>query len=168
MDIVHRYKNIIENKKTDQVHLIQKKESWKQIANDFNAQNLHVPRKWNQLKTLYEHTKHDAKKEKAADRVSCLSNLKQIPHFFLFQVQTYLTGGGKKQKTISEISEKALAIIEEQITPNKNNYDSSAQFYSDFLVSFLFLFFTIFIIIILKHFRKMMRAQVQIACISNL
>jgi uncharacterized protein YgfB (UPF0149 family) len=65
--------------------------AWENIVAEFNAQNLHVPREWTQLRTLYEHTKHDAKKEKSFDRVSF--SLYQKVHnkeFLIFNIDASL------------------------------------------------------------------------------
>ena len=65
LDLVHRHKNVLENKRTDDVTVDQKKKIWEVITKVFNQENIHVHRSWIQLKNVYDHAKHDAKKELA-------------------------------------------------------------------------------------------------------
>jgi Myb/SANT-like DNA-binding domain len=108
---------------------------WEVIADEFNRESIHVKRSWLQLKNFYEHAKHDAKKELAEDRVSdflhfsikklyCMTDV-VIMHL---QRQTFMTGGGPKSTKISDIAAKTLQIIQKQVTPDTNCFDSSANF----------------------------------------
>jgi hypothetical protein len=46
-------------------------------------------------------------------------------------MQVYMTGGGQRTGKMSQIAEKTLAIIEEQVTPYHNVADTSAAYFSD-------------------------------------
>ena len=51
VDLCLKYKNIIENKKTDGATTKSKDETWKILAKEFQANSIcHIPRDWKQLK----------------------------------------------------------------------------------------------------------------------
>ncbi|KAH1021639.1 hypothetical protein HUJ04_011132, partial [Dendroctonus ponderosae] len=63
MDIIEKYKNIVENKKTDCISSNQKKKAWVQIANEFNAICPDSSfRDCNTLKKFYENKKKEVRK----------------------------------------------------------------------------------------------------------
>lgn len=84
INIAAKFKDIIENKKTDAVTVIEKNETWKKIAQQFNSCGPSCPRDVESLKRCYENRKKLLRKSAAFQRR-----------------QLYKTGGG-----LPEITEK--------------------------------------------------------------
>jgi hypothetical protein len=71
LDLIWSSKDIIENKKTDKVYANQKKEKFKEIAQQFNSSGVGATyRAAEKLQAQYEQIKCDARKEKAKFLVS--------------------------------------------------------------------------------------------------
>lgn len=105
INIILKYKNVIEDKKTDNISLKNKTETWRKITDKFNCESSSL-RTTQQIKNVYKNAKCDLKKE--------ISNHK---------METYKTGGG----TCSSFNENnpLLSVVSEQTTPIRNDYDSS-------------------------------------------
>lgn len=69
IDVILRYKGIIENKKTDGVTNKQKAIAWENIAKEYNSCNINMPRCSKQLKNLYENVKRKLKKQISNEKV---------------------------------------------------------------------------------------------------
>lgn len=109
INLVKKYKDIIENKKTDQVTTIDKKKCWETISKEFNSQQLsHKTAK--QLKTCYNNMKLKHRKE-AAER----------------KRDVMRTGGGpatiKKETQYSAIAE----LVDPGITASSNPFDDDGD-----------------------------------------
>lgn len=65
--LVLQYKDIIENKITDNSSLKDKKNCWQKIADGYNAEAIHS-RSIESLKSLWDNIKHDARKLRAKER----------------------------------------------------------------------------------------------------
>lgn len=70
INICIKYKPIIENKRTDGVSNKQKNIAWDNIAKEFNASGVNVPRSTKQLRTFYDNLKKRIKRQTADEKVS--------------------------------------------------------------------------------------------------
>ncbi|XP_022195800.2 uncharacterized protein LOC111053259 [Nilaparvata lugens] len=68
MQIILRYKTVVENRKIDRINIQEKNYAWMAIANEFNAIQTTGVRDLKALKTLLENLKMKAKREKSEDR----------------------------------------------------------------------------------------------------
>ena len=72
IDLVEKYRGVIENKKTDATTCKQKEEAWASVATDFNGQSAAgVKRTSQQLLNAYKNLKRVAKK-KLSDDKACI------------------------------------------------------------------------------------------------
>lgn len=69
LNIVESYCSILENKKTDNISVKKKKNTWEDIKNQYNAIQTSGERNINQLQHLYDESKRRAKKNFADDKV---------------------------------------------------------------------------------------------------
>lgn len=69
LNLIEKYINIIENKKTNSVFNKQKIECWEKIAKEFSALQTSGIRSGAQLKACYEQMKKIAKQHQAEDKV---------------------------------------------------------------------------------------------------
>lgn len=112
LDLVHKHKAVIENKRTEKTVTLLKQKTWAKIQNEFNAATPSTPiREWDRLKQMYEGLKHDARKENSKNKT-----------------ERYLTGGGPAVNDVSDVTQKVLDIIHDQIQPIPNPTDSSAEY----------------------------------------
>ena len=65
LELVHKYKDVIENKRTDGLSSQQKNNGWKLICREFNASDRVTKRNVEQLKKCWSNTKQRCRKEKA-------------------------------------------------------------------------------------------------------
>ncbi|KAH7939883.1 hypothetical protein HPB52_018719 [Rhipicephalus sanguineus] len=66
-DLVNKYREVLENKRTDAVSLQRKQRTWDQLASEFNSrQNVH-PRTAKQLKKCWDNLKEKWRRAKADD-----------------------------------------------------------------------------------------------------
>ncbi|XP_022200670.2 myb/SANT-like DNA-binding domain-containing protein 4 isoform X2 [Nilaparvata lugens] len=108
LEIVLKYKDIIENKKTDKVSLLTKNNTWKRINKEYNAiQRSTGIRELKTLKALYECLKAKARKDKAAERI-----------------ETMKTGRGSCTSSMGELSSRLIRELGEQFQPLQNEFDS--------------------------------------------
>ena len=68
--ILVKYKEVIENKRTDLVTSKSREKAWKEIECDFNSRNTEHFRDWKSLKLCYENIKKKTKKSLANEKVS--------------------------------------------------------------------------------------------------
>lgn len=111
IDILQKYKYIVENIKTDGITLKQKENAWDKIVLEFNANSCVTKRTVKQLKSLYDNMKRKAKADRANERV-----------------EIFKTGGGSFTSRLDENTNKLLAIISEQVEPLSNCFDSDSQY----------------------------------------
>ena len=57
VELVKKYQNIVENKKTDMVMWKEKEECWRKISEEFNSQGVLVARNCAQLQLKYKNLK---------------------------------------------------------------------------------------------------------------
>ncbi|KAI4460658.1 hypothetical protein MML48_5g00010615 [Holotrichia oblita] len=93
--IINKYKDIVENKKTDNVSNSEKITAWQNIAKEFNSQSPNfVTRSVDSLKKYYDNLKKGMRKRAASERS-----------------KMYKTGGGKADTNISKGDELLLSLI---------------------------------------------------------
>ncbi|KAI4469770.1 hypothetical protein MML48_1g19026 [Holotrichia oblita] len=93
--IINKYKDIVENKKTDNVSNSEKTTAWQNIAKEFNSQSPNfVTRSVESLKKYYDNLKKGMRKRAARERS-----------------EMYKTGGGKADTNISKGDELLLSLI---------------------------------------------------------
>lgn len=74
IDIVTKYKNIVESKQTNAMTWKQKSDTWDKIQNDFNACTSIVPRSSKTLRLKYESIKREIRKKCAAHKNDIFRN----------------------------------------------------------------------------------------------
>lgn len=89
LNLVDKYRFIIENKETNGLINKRKKGAWENVAQEYNATQTSGVRAAVQLKTLYEHMKKTARKNRADEKV-----------------QLYKTGGGQYTEKMTTIDQK--------------------------------------------------------------
>lgn len=110
-EIVYRYKDIVENKKTNATTTEEKNKAWIKIASEFNAQSPnYIKRSEESLKAYYKNQKELLKKKVGNER-------KNI----------YLTGGGPGSRFIEDKDELLLSIVNNKTVYGLNNtFDSDS------------------------------------------
>ncbi|KAK9731978.1 Myb/SANT-like DNA-binding domain [Popillia japonica] len=104
INITIKYKNIIENKRTDGISNKQKNFAWDNIAKEYNALGINVIRTSKQLRTFYDNLKKRLKRQCADEKV-----------------ELYKTGGGvMKMPPIVPAEEKFLDSLKETFNPLSN------------------------------------------------
>lgn len=67
MELARKYKDVIENKKTDRVSVHRKKLTWRQVAQEFNCQHGVRPSTQDQLKKCWKNLKEKYRKGTSCD-----------------------------------------------------------------------------------------------------
>ncbi|PSN54158.1 hypothetical protein C0J52_06850 [Blattella germanica] len=116
VNLLPKYFNIIDNKKTDGVSIRQKEACWEQLTTDFNTHALVTKRTSKQLKVFYDGYKRQCKTNFANEKIELFKS----------------GGGAPKFIQMDETSAKLLSIIKEQIQPGINCKDSDASFHLDY------------------------------------
>lgn len=114
IQIVFKYKNIIENKHTNSISIQKKNEAWKKICDEFNSIQTNGTREIKNLKVLYDNLKMRARKEKNEDKV-----------------EQFKTGGGSYSNKISQLSERIVGELSDQFEPLPNPHDSSSVLFEN-------------------------------------
>ncbi|KAI4466137.1 hypothetical protein MML48_3g00005953 [Holotrichia oblita] len=115
INISIKYRNIIENKRTDGISNKQKNIAWENIAKEYNALGINVIRTSKQLRTFYDNLKKKLKRRCADEKV-----------------ELYKTGGGTmKVPPIVPAEEKLLDSLKETFHPMPNAYDSSSSYFEE-------------------------------------
>lgn len=114
IQIVFKYKGIIEDKQTNSASVQKKNEAWKKITDEFNSIQTNGTREIKNLKVLYDNLKMRARKEKIDDKV-----------------EQFKTGGGSWSKKISQLSEKIVGELSDQFEPLPNPHDSSSVLFEN-------------------------------------
>jgi Myb/SANT-like DNA-binding domain len=111
VDLISKYRNTIENNKTDGVSVQEKNKAWTQLTGEFNSTpNVHK-RSTSNLRTAYDNIKKSTKKTVANDKV-----------------RTFKTGGGNSPSKVTPCDMKVMALLGPRITPLKNSFDSDAAY----------------------------------------
>lgn len=112
VDLVLKYKHILENKKTDGVSSKEKEKMWSILADEFNATSGCSPRSWLTLKTKFENLKRICRKMLCEERM-----------------ETFKTGGGTAEvPKWDPVLEKVRSILSVSGCGLVNPYDSNASF----------------------------------------
>lgn len=115
IDLILKYKTIVENKKTDSVMWKEKEVAWTKITEEFNALSITCPRSTKCLKTKFECMKKEVRKKKA-----------------LQQQELYKTGGGITTSIVlTPPEEKILSIILINVEGLPSKYDSDESKYDN-------------------------------------
>lgn len=144
--MLFRYKNIIENKKTNGTSTESKNKAWLNIVDEFNSSNISSSetRNCKQLKQLYKNIKFCARKDAAnnnrkkyeeflaAQEVSPekyqIEELKQQATSDKHKVKE--TGGGSDDESaLDETGAQILALFGDQLTPLQNIFDDDAGYH---------------------------------------
>lgn len=116
MELVKKYKNIIENKKSDQVFLGEKLATWKKIADEFNSSSTLIYRDFKTLKSKYENIKKTSKKKFAEEKR-----------------QVYATGGGPSANIeFNEIDQTVVEILQDQVLGMPSVCDNDYLYSSEY------------------------------------
>lgn len=115
INLVKKYRDKVENKKTDAVVNAEKKQFWEKITNEFNSTTV-VKRTSLQLRNTYKNMKRILKNDLAMDRANI-----------------FATGGGKCVRKVQE-DNPLLPLIQDSVTPIPNPFDSSADYYNENVV----------------------------------
>ncbi|CAG4969515.1 unnamed protein product [Colias eurytheme] len=142
-DIVTQFKHIIEDKRTGGMFIQRKKDAWKAITDKYNSNCYTGRREMDQLKALYDNImKQKARKNigesnkteyinriplelSEEDLSRALKNLRED------KVQMNKTGGGCYKPKTTDSESKILAIIQDQVEPLCNPFDSGALYFKD-------------------------------------
>lgn len=65
INLITKYKDVVENKKTDNETNAKKNKVWRKISDEFNLKNSSCVRNTEQLKTLWENIKRTTRKDNA-------------------------------------------------------------------------------------------------------
>ncbi|XP_047543106.1 uncharacterized protein LOC125075409 [Vanessa atalanta] len=110
--LVTKYKDLIENKKTDAVTTAIKNEGWKKLAEEFNCLSSFYVRNVEQLKTCWDNIKRTTRKDKAATKKNNL-----------------LTGGGRSDiPPPGPLQGQVEVLLGPTLDGLENPYDSDIQF----------------------------------------
>ncbi|KAJ4432479.1 hypothetical protein ANN_21098 [Periplaneta americana] len=109
IELVNKYKEIIECKKTDGLKIKEKDETWDKLRDEYNSNGSVTSRTTKQLRQFYVNLKRSAKKARSDERV-----------------ERYKTGGGQ---CTTKVDESVLSLIEDQIEPNSNPFDCDSEYY---------------------------------------
>ncbi|XP_050516283.1 uncharacterized protein LOC126891144 [Diabrotica virgifera virgifera] len=114
ISIVYKYKDVIENKKTDGVTILQKEKTWKKIETEFNASSPGlINRSADSLKKYYDNRKKELRKEKAQEKI-----------------EVYRTGGGPcaKPPKMESSDEVLLSMVNEKtVSGILNTFDGDSE-----------------------------------------
>ncbi|XP_067133379.1 myb/SANT-like DNA-binding domain-containing protein 3 [Centruroides vittatus] len=114
MELVEKYKHIIESKETNAVSLKKKTETWQNLTEEFNKFPEVSKRDTKNLKVLWKNLKQKARKDVASNKRARMS-----------------TGGGvcaDIECPMPPITQQIFSLIPEQFTPLSNPVDSDADF----------------------------------------
>ncbi|XP_016658893.2 uncharacterized protein LOC100569252 [Acyrthosiphon pisum] len=87
-------------------HLFEKDEAWSNVLETFNLHQTSGVRTVDEIKYLFEYLSKTAKSENKNDKV-----------------ERFKTGGGQYKKSMNQLSEQVIAVIEDRITPLVNEFD---------------------------------------------
>lgn len=114
VQIVQKYSNVLECKKTDAHTWKEKEECWEKLASDFNSINMICPRTAKCLKTKYECLKKEVRKKRA-----------------LQQQEIYRTGGGEGKPIVFTPTEDkllSLMLLGVDGMPSRNDDDKIGKY----------------------------------------
>lgn len=113
-ELVESYKNIIESKKNDGRMIEKKERAWEEIGGKYNARHGVSERSIKQLKGCWQNMKKKAKTEASGEKK-----------------EKRKTGGGPSTSGISDISQKVIEMLPQQIHSLTNEFDDDAHYHGD-------------------------------------
>ncbi|KAF0747691.1 fibrinogen silencer-binding protein-like [Aphis craccivora] len=112
VELVRKYQQVIENKKTDSIMWKDKEACWVKLTAEFNSLGLLVPRTVAQLQLKYKNLKKVVRKKSATIRLEGI-----------------MTGGGKNQaEPLDDVEQKVKDIIRLSVDGLPSVFDSDADF----------------------------------------
>ncbi|XP_063828327.1 uncharacterized protein LOC135077687 [Ostrinia nubilalis] len=112
IELITKFKDLVENKKTDAVTSANKNEGWRKLTEEFNSLSSFSVRNTEQLKTCWDNIKRTTRKDKARTKK-----------------ELFLTGGGRPNLPPTE---PFLGQVEVLLGPTlsglENPFDSDAQY----------------------------------------
>ncbi|CAG4967965.1 unnamed protein product [Parnassius apollo] len=112
IELILKYKDVVENKKTDAVTIAHKNEGWKVLTEEFNSLSSFNVRNTDQLRTCWDNLKRTTRKDKAATK-------KEI----------FLTGGGRpNHPPPGPLQEQVEILLGPTLDGLANEFDSDGQF----------------------------------------
>ncbi|XP_039312007.1 uncharacterized protein LOC120359252 [Solenopsis invicta] len=108
VEIIEREKNIIKNKKTDNISIKDKENCWIDVTREFNSNCISEHRDVNSLKNCWDNLKKKTRK-----------------HYAEIRSEIFKTGGGKANITADDpIAERVKTIIQPSVEGLQNRFDS--------------------------------------------
>uniref|UniRef100_A0A6P7GNQ0 Regulatory protein zeste n=1 Tax=Diabrotica virgifera virgifera TaxID=50390 RepID=A0A6P7GNQ0_DIAVI len=133
LDIIGKYKHIIENKCTNAMSTSQKNEAWEKIALEFNA-SAEFPRTAKQLNTAYLNLKRVTRQKVAEENIQKYNEQKVLEQLKRDQTadkkDILATGGGTFIPRLTDVGAQMLGLIGNQIQPLPNSCDSASGFFT--------------------------------------
>ncbi|XP_047033609.1 uncharacterized protein LOC124640053 isoform X3 [Helicoverpa zea] len=142
-ELVTKYKHIIEDKRIGGIYIRKKKEAWGVIKNKYNSNCTTGAREVEHLKALYDNMKQKSRKTVAENNKMEYMNSrvqdivkqedveKAFNNFKEDKVQMNKTGEGVWKPKSTDCDSKTLAVIEVQVEPLPNPYDSAAAYFKE-------------------------------------
>ncbi|CAG4965236.1 unnamed protein product [Parnassius apollo] len=111
IELILKYKDVVENKKTDAVTIAHKNEGWKVLTEEFNSLSSFNVRNTDQLRTCWDNLKRTTRKDKAATK------------------EIFLTGGGRpNHPPPGPLQEQVEILLGPTLDGLANEFDSDGQF----------------------------------------
>ncbi|KAJ8718454.1 hypothetical protein PYW08_002691 [Mythimna loreyi] len=143
LDLVMQFKGIIECKRTGGKFIERKREAWNAVTMKYNSSCTSGPRDTDQLKSLYDNMKQKSRKDVGESNKLAYINAEQnrmvteddvaraIRNIKEDKVEMNKTGGGFWKPKMTDNDAKVLAIIQDQVEPLYNPYDSASSFFKE-------------------------------------
>lgn len=114
LDIVKKYKGVIENKITDGATTAEKNTAWQQIAQEFNSRGIAHVRTADTLRTKWKTVKRGARNKNSENLRERWNTLKKDARSAEVAHNNYLhgTGGGPQGKPIDLLYDKVLEVVD--------------------------------------------------------
>uniref|UniRef100_A0A6P7GMB6 Regulatory protein zeste n=1 Tax=Diabrotica virgifera virgifera TaxID=50390 RepID=A0A6P7GMB6_DIAVI len=133
LDIIEKYKHIIENKTTNAAWTNEKNAAWEKVTLEFNASS-DSPRTAKQLTTAYLNLKRVTRQNIANENIKKYTDqklLKQLKKDETADKKDILaTGGGTFKPRLTEVGAQMLGLIGNQIQPLPNSCDSASSYFT--------------------------------------
>ncbi|XP_072386926.1 myb/SANT-like DNA-binding domain-containing protein 3 [Diabrotica undecimpunctata] len=133
LDIIGKYKHIIENKCTNAMSTAQKNKTWEKIALEFNV-SAEFPRTPKQLNTAYLNLKRITRQKVAEENIQKYNDQKVLDQLKRDQTadkkDILATGGGTFKPRLTDVGAQMLGLIGNPIQPLSNSCDSASGFFT--------------------------------------
>jgi len=111
IDIMLKYKHIIENKRTDATTWKDKNEAWEKISSEFNAASGNFPRSTKTIRSKYDTIKKNIRKKCA-----------------LLKSEQTKTGGGQCSIILTPYEEKVLSLTPNTMVGLESRFDNDSEY----------------------------------------